>query len=581
MISIEKLMQNLEQCRDTNITLPNMNDSPESIFIQKTAIDIRREELESLDIVITQLNEANYTMDKELEEVSASNSLSIAMSISDGNSNGDGRGKNKFVTPENAVPSKSLIIYTENETAPLPEIILNLFNLASVDSANWYIYGVKNPESLYKSFLLLTKMDFIIKNKNEKKNEVATFKREMAMQYETFYKSLNYRKLRFPHYEMVHNLTSVDNYAEYDAIKYMVDYSMCNLIILDIVGEKYLDIKYTPHSLLGNSNGNVNNSSTNGYGMIIKYSNNTYLPLMNSSGTHLFNSSILNIISRHFERMVLDKFKETPPVENANANANANANSNGNVNNNDDDIDITNLDNTIDIDNLESIDDGTLDLKEGGDILNCETISVFYNNTISSKIDNSKNYEPIIKAGSMSFAIEDMIEIEEQEDTQIGDSHVIQNDSRNVEISIPKDNQIVVNKVPQDAFAELMNKIPMKGKAKKLSPKSAKVVEKTNLESLLNTVKTNTLLPNTTVLGNTIGNNIGNTAVNSNVEGKEKSDKSDIDELKPIGKYNLVELQMLARFHKIDTQKEGSSGKKINKTKGEMYEEIQEKQNRK
>ena len=577
MISIEKLMQNLEQCRDTNITLPNMNDSSESIFIQKTAIDIRREELESLDTVITQLNEANYTMDKELEEVSASNSLSIAMSISDGNSNGDGRGKNKFVTPENAVPSKSLIIYTENETAPLPEIILNLFNLASVDSANWYIYGVKNPESLYKSFLLLTKMDFIIKNKNEKKNEVATFKREMAMQYETFYKSLNYRKLRFPHYEMVHNLTSVDNYAEYDAIKYMVDYSMCNLIILDIVGEKYLDIKYTPHSL-GNSNGNGNgnNSSANGYGIIIKYSNNTYLPLMNSSGTHLFNSSILNIISRHFERIVLDKFKETLPVENATTNANTNANTNLN-NNNEDYIDIPNLDNTLNINNLESIDDETLDLKEGGDILNCETISVFYNNTISSKIDNSKNYEPIIKTGSMSFAIEDMIDIEEQEDTPIGEMPITKTNSKNVEISIPKDNQIVVNKVgeevaeqvanvPQDAFAELMNKIPMKGKAKKISPKSAKVVEKTTLESLLNTVKTNT-----TVLGNTIGNNIGN----------EKSDKSDIDELQPIGKYNLVELQMLARFHKIDTQKEGSSGKKINKTKGEMYEEIQEKQNRK
>ena len=578
MISIEKLMQNLEQCRDTNITLPNMNDSSESIFIQKTAIDIRREELESLDTVITQLNEANYTMDKELEEVSASNSLSIAISISDGNSNGDSRGKNKFITPDNAVPSKSLIIYTENETAPLPEIILNLFNLASVDSANWYIYGVKNPESLYKSFLLLTKMDFIIKNKNEKKNEVATFKREMAMQYETFYKSLNYRKLRFPHYEMVHNLTSVDNYAEYDAIKYMVDYSMCNLIILDIVGEKYLDIKYTPNSL-GNSNGNGNgnNSSANGYGIIIKYSNNTYLPLMNSSGTHLFNSSILNIISRHFERIVLDKFKETLPVENATTNANTNSNTNVN-NNNEDDINIANLDNTLNIDNLESIDDETLDLKEGGDILNCETISVFYNNTISSKIDNSKNYEPIIKTGSMSFAIEDMIDIEEQEDTPIGEVPITKTNSRNVEISIPKDNQIVVNKVgeevaeqvanvPQDAFAELMNKIPMKGKAKKVSPKSSKVVEKTTLESLLNTVKTNTLLTNTTVLGNNISN--------------EKSDKSDIDELKPIGKYNLVELQMLARFHKIDTQKEGSSGKKINKTKGEMYEEIQEKQNRK
>jgi len=287
---------------------------------------------------------------------------------------------------------------------------------------------------------------------------------------------------------------------------------------------------------------------------------------MNSSGTHLFKSSILDIISRHFERIVLDKFKETLPVENANTNTNSNTNANANENNADY-IDIPNLDNTLDItlDNLESIDDETLDLKESGDILNCETISVFYNNTISSKVDNSKNYEPIIKAGSISFAIEDMIEIEEQEDTPIGDSHVIQNDSRNVEISIPKDNQIVVNKVgeqvaeqvnnvPQDAFAELMNKIPMKGKAKKISPKSSKVVENT-LESLLT---------NTTVLGNV-----------------ECNEKSDVDELKPIGKYNLVELQMLARFHKIDTQKEGSSGKKINKTKGEMYEEIQQKQSRK
>ena len=161
-----------------------------------------------------------------------------------------------------------------------------------------------------------------------------------------------------------------------------------------------------------------------------------------------------------------------------------------------------------------------------------------------------------------------MIDIEEQEDIPIDDFLTAKTDYRDVEISIPKDNQIVVNKVenkvvnkidmaPQDAFAELMNKIPMKGKMKKISPKSSKAIEKTTLETLLNT----------NIAGNVIGN--------------EKTEKSDVDELKPIGKYNLVDLQILARFHKIDTQKEGSSGKKINKTKGEMYEEILEKQNRK
>ena len=125
MISIEKLMQNLTQCKDTNITLPSMNDNDDSKFVQKTAILIRRDELEALDTVICQLNDANYTMDKELEEVNASNSMAMSISISDGNS--DVRCKNKFVAPENAVPSKSLIVYTENETSPLPEIILNLF----------------------------------------------------------------------------------------------------------------------------------------------------------------------------------------------------------------------------------------------------------------------------------------------------------------------------------------------------------------------------------------------------------------------------------------------------------------------
>ncbi len=44
--------------------------------------------------------------------------------------------------------------------------------------------------------------------------------------------------------------------------------------------------------------------------------------------------------------------------------------------------------------------------------------------------------------------------------------------------------------------------------------------------------------------------------------------------MKPINKYNLLDLQMLAKIEHIDIQKQGSSGKKINKTKIEMYEEI-------
>jgi len=52
---------------------------------------------------------------------------------------------------------------------------------------------------------------------------------------------------------------------------------------------------------------------------------------------------------------------------------------------------------------------------------------------------------------------------------------------------------------------------------------------------------------------------------------------TDKEELKPLAKYNLVDLQILAKLYKIDTQKMGNCDKKINKLKGELYEEIKKK----
>jgi hypothetical protein len=229
MISLEKLVQNISQCKDSKISLPAYNDNDTDKFVQKTAIEMRKMELEALDIDLDDINQANYTMDIELKELNAKLNEDLEVT--------------KMKNDMQQIPSKSLIVYTENETAPLPESILEVFKQAKLDNSEWYIYGLKNPESFYKSFLLLSKLDFIIKNKTEKKNEVATFKREMALQYETFYNDLEYRKLRFHRYEMIHNLTSVDNYCEYDALKYVVDYNKLNLLVLDIINNKSLLIR--------------------------------------------------------------------------------------------------------------------------------------------------------------------------------------------------------------------------------------------------------------------------------------------------------------------------------------------------
>lgn len=522
MISIEKIVQNILQCKDTNLALPDINDNENSKFIQKTAIDIRKEELVCLET--TQLNEANYTMDKELERLNEDLTTTTA--------------DKKNVLMEVNIPSKALIVYNENETASLPEIINNLMNEADIDVSQWYIYGIKNPEAFYKSFLLLTKMDFIIKNKNEKKNDVATFKREMAIHYETFYKTLNYRKLRFPHHEMVHKLTGIDNYCEYDAVKYAVDYSQTNLIILDIIGNKYIDLKYYPNNLNPDTK-----PSPNGYKIIVKYVNNIYLPLMNSNGNHNLDGTILPVINKYFERIQLERFKE-PDICGDGENV-------LNGGSNDTSSDITdNLDNN--------------NMPGDGDILNCDEISIFYNNTIHKKT-NIVLYEPIIKAGGISFAIEDMIEIEEQENTIIGEKPTIPINEMPI-VSVKTETTATTETtettdIKEDksvnGFDELMNSIPMrneigvKTRKTRVSPKA---------------IKTNTITTEkSTVVDKT----------------ETETEKDDTEELKPIIKYKLFDLQAIARFHKVEVDKEGSSGRRVKKTKDEMYNEILEIQNRK
>jgi len=176
------------QCRDSNLVLPKLNDADDNPYVQKTAIELRRMELEKVEEVFTQLNESNFTMDKELEELNSKLAGKKASASANANSSASASASNITAT----IPPDALIIYVENETAPLPEVIINLLYEVGNYQDEWYIYGVKNPESFYKSFLLLTQIDFIIKNKTEKKNEVATFKREMALHYETFYKTLVY-----------------------------------------------------------------------------------------------------------------------------------------------------------------------------------------------------------------------------------------------------------------------------------------------------------------------------------------------------------------------------------------------------
>jgi hypothetical protein len=508
MITIQKLVQNLMQCRDSNLVLPKLNDIEENPFVQKTAIELRRMELEKVEEVFTQLNDSNFTMDKELEE------LNQKLTGISSNSNCT------ITKTATTISSESLIIYVENETAPLPEIILNLLRAAGNSPDEWYIYGVKNPESFYKSFMLLTQLDFIIKNKTEKKNEVATFKREMALHYETFYKTLEYRNLRLPHHDMINKLTSMDNYCGYDAVRFLCDYCQVNIILLDIIDRKYLDVQYTPNTLVPSV---VKKPHTvTEFIIIIKYAAETYLPLMNSSGTHIFTQAVLDWISRNYERLKVEKFKEPRElIKDAKY-------ANGEQHSITEEYENTALGDTNEL-SLADIEE-PLEVDATGNFLDSKTVSVFFNNTIPP-LEGQINMNPIINAGQFSMAIEDMIEI---------------SDYLEAPASAPEP-YVPVKK--QDPFQTLLDNIPSKPS---LSSKTETYVKERR--ELLESPKSTT-------------NGKGKTA---------PAPQPNKEELKPIKSYNLLDLQMLARLHKIDTQKDGKAGKKVNKTKEEMYSEIKE-----
>lgn len=538
MISIEKLMQNIMQCRDSNLALPKLNDADDNPFVQKTAIDLRRMELEKAEeVVFTQLNESNFTMDKELEELN--------QKLSENNSTGSSRSSN--TNTATVIPPESLIIYVENETAPLPEVILNLLRVVGYSPDEWYIYGVKNPESFYKSFLLLTQLDFIIKNKTEKKNEVATFKREMALHYETFYKTLEYRKLRLPHHDMIHKLTSIDNYCGYDALRFLCDYSRVNLILLDIIEKKYLDVRFTPNSLVPAVLSKSHTACE--FIIIIKYAAETYLPLMNSGGTHVFSEDALSWVSRNYERVVVDKFKE-PELHSVQPGLNLSSvveeydnAALGDSN----ELNLSDIEEPV----LEE-DHETMETMESGNFLDSKTVSVFFNNTVPPP-NKQVNLNPIIKAGELSMAIEDMIEISDYVAAPISTpapapAHVVP--IKKEEKETKQDNQ--------DAFAALLDKIPSKP-----NPPASKneIYAKERKELLELPAKSKKTAK-------------GKTAPTTALIPTPEPAK---EELKPIKSYNLLDLQMLARLHKIETQKDGKAGKKVNKTKEEMYSEIKEK----
>ena len=284
MISIQTLSSQLKKCPvSAELKLINQEHS----FIQPSAVEQKYFSIQhQLNSVKSKNGELDYTIH--------SNNSSYEKTKTEHNFNNE------------VIANESLLMITENSTLDLPEIILTELN--GVVDSRYYIYGIKNPDSLYKSILLLTKPDFIIKNRNNRKNDILTFKKELSIHYDMFYKKFKYRQYKVNKVNLLNSLLNEDNYHTYDIMLYIADYLNSNILVIDIINFNYFSINNINNNLISQDK----HENLNSFYVLIKYSNDTFLPLMNSEGGHFINSDALNklVNSDKFSKYEFSKYTE-------------------------------------------------------------------------------------------------------------------------------------------------------------------------------------------------------------------------------------------------------------------------------
>ena len=266
MISLEHLIKTLATCKDIPYNLGKINENSGDVFIQKDAVHIQ---LEKLD-----MHPAIDSVDTQVEEV-FSNPQPISPVV------------HQPAVHDFAIPSRALMNYQENTNiVQLPEILLEAFlNNAELDGR--FLYGFKNPESFFKSVLILTRPDFIIKGKYDRMSTVYTFKKEIGMQIGTYFRKLDYRQMKFKQTELTTHLVSKEHYHSYDLMVLCADYCNINLFIIDIVKSTYTEIKYK------SVKGEVPNHEN--YYILVRYINNTFLPLLSRKCHQVSNNTITKL----------------------------------------------------------------------------------------------------------------------------------------------------------------------------------------------------------------------------------------------------------------------------------------------
>jgi hypothetical protein len=200
--------------------------------------------------------------------------------------------------------------YNENEMIPAPSIISSILVESSDNDTSIRLYGNKNPESFYKSLLVLSAPDFMIKSKYERGADICSVKKEVAFAVKNLFQANKYNllgnggagRLGFNKDKMIKNLLNLENYTDMPSFQVCADFMSKNIIIFDIAKKCFQLFICGPFdNLLTGSTDLVSHLRTLDWNMIVLY-NNAYLPVFCVNTHHLFKGAhIINKLMTEYE----------------------------------------------------------------------------------------------------------------------------------------------------------------------------------------------------------------------------------------------------------------------------------------
>lgn len=308
MISQDNLTQYLMNTNFKKIVLPSSDK-----FTQKDYYTIKKQEMDNAITQLTQLDKLtniggviNHFQDdltqkyKDLMKVDSRASHAI---IREGTQN---------FTKAKRIDYDLFISYNENEMIPAPSIITNiLMHNCNIGAApKIMLYGNKNPESYFKSLLVLSAPDFMIKSKFERTSEICRVKKEVAFAVQNLFHANKYNllgngnagRLGFNKDKMVKNLLNLENYTDAPTFQVCTDFMKKNIVIFDIAKKCFqLYIAGPVDKLLTGAVDLVSHLRTLNWNIIIMY-NGAYLPVFCVDTHHLFKGEhIINKLMTEYE----------------------------------------------------------------------------------------------------------------------------------------------------------------------------------------------------------------------------------------------------------------------------------------